>query len=152
MPGKKIDSYANIAAILVTESSAATQTSAKFAFPFSIMDKMALVISRIEYMIAGLAALNGTGDFVTVALAAASTLAAMTVQNDPLMIDSVRLERTDFGTAASGVFLFQPFMKDFSQLAGGGIIVAPSPLYAVIQSSGGASAISERTCGARVMA
>jgi len=43
------DTFANIAAVRVIESAANTQTSVKFDFPFSIMDKMALLISRIEY-------------------------------------------------------------------------------------------------------
>lgn len=142
MAKSKIDVYTNLAAIQVTESAAATQTSAKFAFPFSIMDKMGLIISRIEYIFANVAALNGTGDFVTAAITTAATVTGMTIQNDPMMVDSVRLERQDLGAAASGLYLQSPFMKDFSSLPGGGLLVAPNPLYGMIQSSGGASAMN----------
>lgn len=142
MAGKKIDSYANVAAIKVVETAANTQTAAKFAFPFSIMDKMALVIQRIEYILGGLTALNSSGDGLYLALTASATLKDITDQADPLMIDSYRHVRLDMGTAASGLILEQPFIKDFTNLAGGGLLVAPSPLYAMAEGVGLASASS----------
>jgi hypothetical protein len=36
----KVDSYANIASVAVVESAINTQTSVKFNFPFSIMDRI----------------------------------------------------------------------------------------------------------------
>lgn len=139
----KADSQANVAAILVTESAANTFTSAKFNFPFSVMDKMALVIQRIEYWMGGInAGYNGTGDWTIMGLAAAASLVDIEVQSDPLLIDSVKYLRLDYGTAASGFLLQQPFIKDFTTLEGGGILVAPSPLYAVIKGLGEAAATS----------
>lgn len=142
MPTKKADNYANFAAVLVTESAANTQTAIKFAFPFSIMDKMALVINRMEYLLGNLSAgFNSTADFSTIALTSASTVTDITSQSDPLIIDSVRYSRLDYGTAASGMLITQPYIKDFASLPGAGLLVAPSPLYAMIQSSGAASAM-----------
>lgn len=135
----KRDQRVNFAAILVTESAANTQTSKKFDFPYSVMDKMALNISRVEYWI-GNTQLNGTGDQTVYALTTASTVVSMENQADPTIIDSMRTIRIDTGTAANSTFRDMPLVKDFSNLPGGGLLVAPAPLYAMIQSTGAAAA------------
>jgi hypothetical protein len=140
MAGTKIDQYANIAAVTVAETAADTLTAAKFAFPFSIMDKMGLIISRIEYYFNTPSALNGTLDFTTLALIAGPSVVDITAQNDPLVIDSVALQRVDLGVAATGTFILKPYVKDLSQLPGGGILVAPNPLYGAVKGSGEAAA------------
>lgn len=136
MAKKAIDTYANVAAVEVIESATNTQTSSKFQFPFSIMDKMALLISRIEYWVRGQSYLNSGGDSITFALTAAAAVTDIYDQADPAMIDNYRLTRVDYGTAASAQFIESPFVKDFSNLPGGGILVAPNPLYAMVEGSG----------------
>lgn len=138
---KTQDQRANYACILVTESAANTLTFLKFNFPFSIMDKMALNICRIEYTVDA-SQLNSTADQVCVALTMGSTIANILVQSDPLLIDSHRIIRRDFGAAASGILEVTPFIKDFSTLPGGGLLVAPNPLCAAIQAAGAAAACS----------
>lgn len=137
------DTFSNVAAVFVQESAANTQTSTKFNFPFSIMDKMALVIQRAEYMVGNLpTALNSSGDLGIIALTVASAVTLITNQADPLIVDNYQVTRMDLGAAASGFFWPQPFVKDFTTLAGGGLLVAPSPLYAMVQGSGAAAAIN----------
>lgn len=137
MATKKVtDSFANIAAISVTESAAGTLTYAKFAFPFSIMDKVALVINRLEYWPEGISYLNSSSDQLNVALIASSTVTSLSNQADPVILDMFRIIRNDIGTAASGELLQFPYMKDLSNLPGGGILCAPSPLSLVVQSTG----------------
>jgi len=136
MATKKTDTFANIACVNVVESAANTQTSVKYSFPFSIMDKMAIIVNRIEYWWEGFGALNSTDDRSIAALVAAATIVNLDTQSDPLIIDSSRMARLDFGAAASGNFFFQPFIKDFSSLPGGGIIMAPSPLYGMVKGTG----------------
>lgn len=142
MAAIKKDSFANVAAIAVSESAANTQTSAKFAFPFSIMDKMGIIISRVEYWLEGMSRLNSGDDRTIVGLSTAAAVTNLNNQSDPQIIDSVRFCRLDFGAAASGLFLEQPLIKDFSSLPGGGILCAPSPLYAIIQSVGASDYLS----------
>lgn len=139
---KVMDQFANIAAISVTESAANTQTSTKFSFPFSIMDKMALLISRIEYWFEGYALFNSGDDRTILALTCNSTVTSIVNQADPLIVDSARLGRVDYGAAATGLLRQEPFVKDFSSLPGSGILVAPNPLYAMIQSTGASGASS----------
>lgn len=136
MAAKQLDKYANIAAVTVAETVANTLASAKFAFPFSIMDKMGLIISRIEYYFNTPGVIDHTTDFTTLALLVSSTVSDITYQNDPLIVDSVALQRIDLGTAASGNFLMKPFVKDFSMLPGGGLLVAPNPLYGAVKGNG----------------
>jgi len=133
---KKGDSFANLAAVHPTEGSAGTANFAKFAFPFSIMDKMALIISRIEYWPGSLGGLNTSLDYLLCGVSIASTITDLTNQADPAIVDSLRLMRVDIGTAASGLLLGEPMIKDFSSLAGGGLLVAPAPLYGFVISAG----------------
>jgi hypothetical protein len=143
MAVKKTDKAANLAALYVTETVAGTIAYARFAFPFSIMDKVGLVISRLEYWFQGLAQLNSTGDSCSAALIAGTSIVSISNQADPQILDSVAISRFDFGAAASGVFWTTPIVKDFSQLSGGGILVAPSPLSIAVQSAtaGGVMAV-----------
>lgn len=132
----KADTFSNVAALSVVESAANTQTAIKFNFPFSIMDKMALIIQRIEYIMQGLGQLNTSLDYTIAAITVGATLTDMRVQTDPLMVDSCMYTRIDIGAAASGSILRQPFIKDFTNLAGGGLLVAPNPLYGMVQANG----------------
>lgn len=136
------DMYANVAAISVGEAVIGTLATAKFAFPFSIMDKMGLLVQRIEYFPAALTQLNSTGDEVRMALLSKSTVTDITTQSDPSVIDSYVFTRLDLGAAASGLLISRPVTRDFTTLAGGGILVAPGALYAAIQSSGAGGVMS----------
>ena len=136
----KLDQYANIASVKVTESAANTQTSTKFAFPFSIMDKMALLISRVEYWLGTPSNMNSDQDYVYMAVTAAATIVDLSNQSDPLVLDSVAQLRQDWGAAASGILVQNPIVKDFANLPGGGILVAPNPLYAMVKGSNNGAA------------
>lgn len=131
-----MDKNANVAAVAVAEAAAGTLASVKFNFPFSIMDKMALTINRIEYFFNTPGYLNSSGDYCIIGMCVASTLADANAQNDPLLVDSAVFERIDMGTAASGLFMSRPLVKDLSQIPGQGLMVAPAPLYAFIKSNG----------------
>jgi len=137
----KVDSYANMAALSMTEAGANTQTTTKFAFPFSIMDKMALIIHRLEYDFTNLGtALGAAADRLYLGIACAATISSPADPTDPLLLDAMRVTRYDFGTAGSAEMIAQPFTKDFTNLPGGGLLVAPNPLYGLIQGSGAAAA------------
>lgn len=136
MAKAQTDRWANIAAVQIDESVAGTLASAKFAFPFSILDKMGLVIQRLEYFPSALAQLNSSGDEIRMALLSKASVTNITDQSDPAIIDSQVLTRIDLGTAASGLMVNRVITRDFTTLAGGGVLVAPGSLYAAIQSSG----------------
>jgi hypothetical protein len=140
--GTALDTFANIAAVKVTMSGTDTLTTGKFSFPFSIMDKMGLVISRIEYMANALTQLNTSGDYALLGLCVAASLVDALNQADPNIIDYREIVRYDYGTAASALLDQEPYVKDFSMLPGGGLLVAPNPLYAFMTSSGAGAAMN----------
>ncbi len=146
MASKKVqDTYANYAALSITETAANTFTSSKFQFPFSIMDKMALIIQRVEYDFTSfVGALAANADTITAGLCVATPLTSVDNPADPLLLDTTRIRRSDLGVAASGWLLQFPFVKDFTNLAGGGLLVAPNPLYGFVQgiSAGAAATVS----------
>lgn len=129
-----IDQRAQIAAIKVTESAANTKTVGLFAFPFSIMDKMALNIHRIEYW-PSYDQLVGTGDGMTIGLICAKDVTDLTVQTDPAIVHSVSYYRLDAGTAANYKVTRVPDTYDFANLPGGGLLVPPNPLGVCIKGS-----------------
>jgi len=134
--GKTADKWANIAAVLITEAAAGTIAYTKFAFPFSIMDKVGIVISRIEYWMGGFGTIDHATDGIILALIAANSITSISAQNDPAILDSIKFTRNDYGTAAAAEILQVPYVKDFSDLPGGGILTAPAPLTAALQSFG----------------
>ena len=136
MASKTKDQYANIAAAVATEAVAGTAAYARFNFPYSVTDKVAILISRIEYWFGNLNQLNGSGDVCYAGLVAANSVVDVTNQADPAVVDSTRIYRLDMGAAASGMLIVYPIVKEFSNLPGQGILVAPSPLSAIVQSVG----------------
>ena len=132
----KTDSFANLAAVCPTEAAAGTAAYLKFAFPFSIMDKMGLVINRIEYWPGSLNNLNSSTDSIVFGVSISSSITDLNDQANPAIVDSGRIQRLDIGTAASGLLVEEPLIKDFSSLPSGGILVAPNPLYGFVQSVG----------------
>lgn len=146
MAKKALDQYANVAALDITESAANTLTVAKFAFPFSIMDKMGLLISRIEYEFANLsAALAASADQLLAGIATQDTV-DLTSPTASSLVDVMKISRLDLGAAATGIVYWQPVVKDFSTLPGGGILVAPNPLYGALMgvSAGAAGRVKLR--------
>lgn len=148
MAVKKVtDKFANYAAMTIVETAANTFTSSKFQFPFSIMDKMGLIIQRVEYDLTNFTgAFAATGDALVFGLAVNATIVDVDDPSDPLLVDSARIRRSDFGAAASGIALHFPIVKDFTNLQGGGLLVAPNPLYAFIKgiSAGAAGTLAIR--------
>lgn len=135
------DEFANVATITVTESAANTLTYKKLETGISLNEKVAWVINRVEYFATG----NFSTDFNTandrafIALSVAQTMATLSAAAsyvDPTLLDLYVLSREDFGIASSGGMFERPFVKDFSTLPGGGIIVPPTPLYAAVQGVG----------------
>jgi len=143
MAASKTDSFANLAILTVTESAANTLTFKKLETGISINQKVAWVICRVEYFLSSLLAaqFNGDGDGISFGLAASSTFASAIIEENSIF-DFNNIQRADFGTAAVSMFHKQPFLKDFSSMPSGGIIVPPAPLYGFAKGTGLVSAMS----------
>jgi hypothetical protein len=125
-----LDVYANMAVATVTESAANTLTFKKIETGISFDRQVAWVINRLEFTLGSILAanFNGDGDGLEYGLSIANSWSTVTL-SELSIIDYNSYQRADYGAAASAIFHRQPFQKDFSSLPGGGMIIAPSPLY-----------------------
>lgn len=131
------DQFANYAIVSVTESAANTLTFKKLETGISLTEKVAWIINRIEYTLSSLLAaqFNGDGDLLTFGMAVSNSFANPAI-TEQAIIDWNSVVRQDFGAAASASIVKMPFLKDFSSLPSGGILVPPVPLYLFAQGSG----------------
>lgn len=121
------DQYANVAHIQVTESAINTLTYKKLETGISLFEKMAWVISRIEYYWMALA-MAVTGDGIVMGITTSNNPPDLT-PDQVAVIDMHKVARIDLGTAGTGMFYSYPIVKSFSELPGGGLIVPPNPIY-----------------------
>jgi len=131
--GKK-DQFANFAVISVTETAANTLTFKKLETGISLMDKVAWVINRVEYLVEEFNAtvFNATGDFALYGLSVSNSFSNVAV-SETTILDYNRSSRIDFGTAANAFFKHEPIVRDYSSMPNGGILVPPVPLYLFAQ-------------------
>lgn len=139
MPGKK-DAFANIATLHVVESAANTLTYAKLETGIALFEKVAWLIHRIEFYLSTLdvAHFAAEADTCYWALLASNTLTTLiggNIVKEPSVIFGQRAKRTDWGAAATGLFIHDPYVNDFSTLPGGGLIVPPNPLYIAVEGN-----------------
>lgn len=131
-----------MATIICAESAANTLTYKRLETGFSLFEKQAWIIHRIEYILDE--RFNSTGDTLDVAMMTANTrvsIADNATFVDPTVVDKIKYIRSDVGTAATGFYYTQPqIVKDFTNLPGGGLIVPPTPLYGACQGTGLAAA------------
>lgn len=142
-----MDVFANIATISVTETAANTLTYKKLETGISITEKTAWLINRVAYFfgVATPSYFNASLDNLYFGLSVSNmftTMASLSVQADPAVLDYNCIERVDYGTAASGLIIQQPVFRDFSTMPGGGIIVPPTPLYAYAQGESLTTAVT----------
>ncbi len=131
---KSKDLYVNTAYGTVVETAANTLTFSEIQTNVSIFEKIAWIISRIEWYLptATLALIAAGDDLFTMALTASNNLTALAL-NAPGVID---LNVFQSGNVVSG----WPIVRDFSSLPGGGKIVAPRPLFLGLKGTSVASA------------
>lgn len=139
-----VDTFANIAAMQISESSAGTIKYSKFDFPISMMDKVALIISRIEYWTMTRTAFDTSGDYMVAGLSTSQSLSSSLDVLDPQIVTFFKLTRLDIGTAASGMVFEEPGIQDYSNLPGGGLLVPPNPLYAYVVGNGCSGTVTAR--------
>ena len=126
------DVYSNKAYGSVTESAANTLTFSEISTNVNVFDKMAWIVNRMEWYCppGTLNLLVGAGDALQIALTSSQNLSALGLDN-PGVIDMFQLSYYTVGGANAKIWNM-PFIRDFSTLPGGGIIIAPRPLYVAI--------------------
>lgn len=140
------EKYANQAYVTVVESAANTLTFEKLETGISIFEKKGWLIHRIEYFVIMTDTIFATkGDYLEFGLTASDQITALGLGVNAV-IDYNRLIRHDLGTAGTGFYQHQPFVKDLSNIHGGGFLVPPNPIYVATQgnSLGAASTVAVR--------
>lgn len=138
------DTFANIAALRVVQDTANTAKYSAFNFPFSIMDKVGLLIHRVEYQLGALDKFNASLDIAEMGISVSASITDPYDITDPAIVDYHVVQRIDIGTAASGFLWEAVKIKDFSRLPGGGLLVAPNPLYAFLHTGSASDVMSYR--------
>jgi len=124
------DKFANMAIVSVTESAANTLTFKKLETGIALFDKMAWVISRVEYLATTPLAtvFDATADSLGFGVSVSNAFAVPAL-TEVTILDYNNISRMDFGTAANTIIWTRPVTKDFSAMPGGGLIVPPVPFY-----------------------
>jgi len=123
------EKFSNMAYITVTETAANTLTFSKLETGIAPFEKRGWILARLEYFIS-----VSSGDFAADADACRYGLSASNSISDVgigenAVIDYNLLKRVDFGAAATGLLIEKPQVKDLSTIPGGGILIAPNPIY-----------------------
>ena len=128
------DQYANIAYTLVNQTAANTLFFQSIQLAVGLFQGIAMVLHRIYYMpfVAALRELVAATDSMTLAVTSSNRLAVIQDTNDPAIIDSWRWSciGVPVGTMET------PYIRDFTNLPGGGKLIAANPIYGAMMSSG----------------
>jgi hypothetical protein len=135
--GSRTDKYSNLLSEQVTTSAANTLTFEEIDVGLNLFDKVGLLISRWEVypFREDFDELETNADSMSVALVASNQISSLSA-TERAVIDNVRYAVADSGTPATANLQQVPMVKDFANLPGGGILVAPKPLYVGIDTTG----------------
>lgn len=137
------DKFANMAFGSTTESGTTTLTFSEINTAISMHEKVAWIIHRIQWNLAysDINKIVAETDGIVAALTVSNKMTALNL-NDPAVIDVFNLLAWKFGTPASAQLYETPFIRRFTDLPGGGLIVPPRPIYVAAQGVSVASAIT----------
>lgn len=138
--GGRSDQFVQYASAQVTETAANTLTFQQLQTGGMLFERRAMVFHRIEYAV-NVGALDAEADKITFGWITNNQVTAPTL-DDPNVIDLNLARRADAGAAASAQFYMDPYIKDFSALPGGGLIVPSHPLYLFAVGDSLASAVT----------
>jgi hypothetical protein len=132
-----LDAFPNYAIAQVVESAANTLTFKKIESGISLNEKVAWIIHRIEYYINAWtsAQFNTDADAQTFGISRSNSFTQPSLY-EASIVDEVVLQRVDLGTAASGFMTQRPWIRDFTMMPGGGLLVSPIPLYLFAMGTG----------------
>ena len=142
-----IDRYANYCLARVVESGANTLTFAQIQTGISLFDKVAWVINRIEWSVDIVATDTGAdNDYLNYGLSTSNSWTTPSIMEQTILDFNSLILRSYSQVGVE--YQYQPLVKDFSQLPGGGILAPPTPLFVWAKGNGLGSA---QTVTARMM-
>jgi hypothetical protein len=112
----------------VTESGANTLTFSEFETGFGSNDQIGWYIQRVEIQTNVYGLTNANQDLLDIVIATSNQITNIGMSQAAIKM-FMEITRVEVGTAASGSFVQTPFIRDFGNIEGGGILVLPKPLY-----------------------
>lgn len=139
---KQTDKFANKFYGRVVESAANTLTFAEIQTNVDVFSKKAWILHKLEWFFGSTerSKLDATDDVITAALTSSNQLSSLSLDNAGV-IDLFEIS-VDFGTAVGFEQFISPIARDFTPLPGGGLIIAPRPLYLAVKGTSLANALT----------
>lgn len=143
MPKKssRKDEFPNVVYVKVTETAANTLTFEQIQTGYGALNRLGWIISRIEYYfkVGDLQQFADAADAAQVGLTKSDLLSSLNLQDSGL-IDLLEVSCM-YKTGVGLELVYQPIIRDFSQLPGGGKLVLPYPLFLGVQGISLANAL-----------
>lgn len=136
------DKFANKLYGACVESAANTLTFKEIQTNVDIFSKQAWILHRLEWYLSGTQVdkILQAADWISAALTSSDKLTSLDLSS-PGVIDLMELGIHSL-TAVGYQFTQKPFVRDFSNLPGGGLIISPRPLYVAVKGESLASAVT----------
>lgn len=141
------DKFANKFYGSVTESAANTLSFAEIPTNVDVFAKSAWVLHRLEWYIpeAVWDLLVASADSVQIALTSSRQISTLKLDNSAV-IDLLELMEVTWN--ATSILISQnPIIRDFTGLPGGGLIIAPRPLYIAVKGTSLTAAVDAELRG-----
>lgn len=144
---RKTDQYANKFYGKVVESAANTLTFAEIQTNVDVFSKKAWILHKLEWYFGANAInnLDAADDIFQAALVSSNKMSSLTL-NDAGVIDLFELQ-INYITGVGFAHAVMPIARDFTAMPGGGIIVAPRPLYVAVKGTSLAGVITAEVRG-----
>lgn len=133
----KKDNYSNLVQVAITQSAADTLTFEEIDLGLTIFQKIGIVINRIEMYPQGpgWALLQNNGDTFIFGLTQSNQITTLSPSENAVVYRHQEY-LMHYGTAGNAVPYSEPIVADFSEMPGGGLIIAPRPLFIALDSDG----------------
>lgn len=144
------DIFSNIAYASVTASAVNTLTFSEINTGVSVHEKIAWVISKILWYPKqeSIAQLTAADDILDMALTLNNKVSDIAELSDPAVIDLLSITSIIWGTPVGSHHTHRPFVRDFTSLPGGGLIITPKPLYVAVK---GTSLVTAEVVACRIL-
>lgn len=138
---RSLDKFSNKLYASVTMSAANTLTFAEIETGIEAFSKQAWIIHKLDYFFSNAIGnlLLASDDYIEIALTSNNQMTALNLNNAGV-VDKFQVNGTHTTYES-------PFTRDFTTLPGGGLIIAPRPLYLAMNSASIASAGSAQVRG-----
>ena len=140
------DKFPNVAFAQTIESAATTLTFSEINFGMTAFDKKAMIVHEVHYYFGQHDLLVADNDYVQASLTTHNQMTGISLA-DPSVFDMIEFWLLNRGTPASAAYGHRPYVRKFSDLPGGGLLVPLGKIYLAVE---GVSIATAATVSARL--